>query len=68
MTLNARSAKGSYAAQQRGLSDHAERRLTLAGRPVRLLPMEFRMLAELSTSAGWVLTYQDLLDRVWGKK
>ncbi len=48
--------------------DYAERRLTLAGRQVRLLPMEYRMLAELSTNAGRVLTYQHLLDRVWGER
>ena len=45
--------------------DHAERRVTLAGAPVHLLPMEYRMLAELSAGAGRVLTYEHLLDRVW---
>ena len=48
--------------------DYAERRVTLAGRPVRLVPMEYRMLTELSASAGRVLTYEHLLYRVWGER
>ncbi len=48
--------------------DFAERRVTLAGRPVRLLPLEYRLLAELAASAGRVLTYAHLLERVWGER
>ncbi len=48
--------------------DYAEHRVTLAGRPVHLLPMEYRMLAELSAGAGRVLTYEHLLERVWGQR
>ena len=48
--------------------DYAGRRATLAGRPLHLTPTEYRMLAELSASAGRVLTYQRLLERVWGTK
>ena len=47
--------------------DYAERRVALTGRLVHLLPMEYRLLTELSASAGRVLTYEYLLDRVWGK-
>ena len=36
------------------------------GGPVHLTPIEYRLLAELS--AGRVLTYQHLLDRVWGAR
>ena len=48
--------------------DHAARRVTLAGSPVHLLPLEYRMLAELAANAGRVLTYEHLLERVWGGK
>ena len=48
--------------------DYAERRVTLAGEPVPLVPMEYRLLAELSANAGQVLTYQHLLARVWRDK
>ena len=40
--------------------DYASRSVTLAGRPVELVAMEYRMLAELSANAGRVLTYQHL--------
>ncbi len=48
--------------------DYPERSVALAGRPVRLVPMEYRLLAELSANGGRVLTYEHLLDRVWGEK
>ncbi|MDE2767861.1 MAG: response regulator [Chloroflexota bacterium] len=46
--------------------DYAGRRVTLAGRRLRLTPTEYRMLAELSANAGRALTYERLLNRVWG--
>ena len=46
--------------------DYDERRVTLAGRPVELTAKEYGTLAELSTNAGRVLTYETLLRRVWG--
>ena len=46
---------------------YAERRVTVAGLPVRLTPIEYRLLVELSASAGKVLTYEHLLKRVWGQ-
>ena len=48
--------------------DYFERRVTLAGLRVPLVAMEYRMLAELSANAGQVLTYEHLLERVWGRK
>ena len=45
--------------------DYAERRVTLAGQPVRLTSTEYRLLAELSRNAGRVVTYDQLLRRVW---
>ena len=48
--------------------DYAERRVTLAGRRLPLIAMEYRLLAELSANAGRLLTYEHLLERVWGEK
>ena len=48
--------------------DYAERRVTLAGRPLPLIAMEYRLLAELSANAGRLLTYEHLLERVWGER
>ena len=45
---------------------YAERRVTLAGRPVQLTAIEYGLLFELSANAGRVLTYDRLLQRVWG--
>ena len=46
--------------------DYAERRVTLAGRPVQLTAIEYGLLFELSVNAGRVITYDRLLRRVWG--
>ena len=46
--------------------DYAERRVTLAGERVRLTPLEYRILAELASNAGRVLTHRHLLRRLWG--
>ena len=48
--------------------DYSTRSVTLAGRLVQLTAMEYRMLAELSDNAGRVLTYEHLLERMWGEK
>ena len=48
--------------------DYAERRVTLAGRSLPLIAMEYRLLVELSANSGRVLTYEHLLERVWGEK
>ena len=46
--------------------DYAERRASVAGRAVHLTPTEYELLFELSVNAGRVLTFDALLDRVWG--
>ena len=46
--------------------DYAQRRVTLAGRPVELTATEYALLYELSVHAGRVLTHDVLLQRVWG--
>ena len=45
--------------------DYSGRSVTLAGSPVKLTSIEYRMLAELSANAGRTLTYEHLLQRVW---
>ena len=44
----------------------ADRRITLAGDPVRLTAIELRLPSELAANAGRVLTYERLLQQVWG--
>lgn len=36
------------------------------GKPVRLRPTEWRLLYHLVRHAGWVLTHDDILAKVWG--
>ena len=45
--------------------DYRERRVTIAGRPVNLTPIEYDLLAELSAEAGRVVPHERLLRRVW---
>ena len=40
---------------------------TVAGAPVDLTDIEYRMLAELSANAGRIMTHEQLLRRVWGQ-
>ncbi len=44
----------------------AERRVVVQGEPLALTPTEYRLLAYLVQNAGLVLTYRQLLERVWG--
>lgn len=46
--------------------DYAERLVTLAGHPLQLTSIEYRLLYELATNSGRVLTYDHLLRHVWG--
>ena len=48
--------------------DYEERRVTLAGRLVELMAIEYRTLLELSANAGRVVTQRQLLQRVWGER
>ena len=48
--------------------DHVERNVTVGGRPADLTPTEYKLLFELSTNAGRVLTHDELLHRVWGEE
>jgi two-component system KDP operon response regulator KdpE len=44
------------------------RRVAVAGREVRLSPIEYQLLTVLTRSAGRVLTHQQLLREVWGPR
>ena len=46
--------------------DYVTQRVTVAGRAVKLTPTEYKLLFEMCTSLGQALTYDQLLDRVWG--
>ena len=48
--------------------DYGERRVTVGRRRVRLTDIEYRLLMELSIHLGRVVTYEELLQRVWGGK
>ena len=47
---------------------YADRSVTVSGRPVGLSATEYKLLFELSTNAGRVLTHDQILRRVWGLK
>jgi two-component system KDP operon response regulator KdpE len=44
-----------------------DHRVTVGGDPVKLTPVEYRLLYHLVRNAGRVLPHQLLLDRVWGE-
>ena len=46
--------------------DHTERKVTVADHPVHLTATEYKLLAELCTAMGRVLSHEQLLRRVWG--
>ena len=46
--------------------DYSERRVTLAGRTLKLTPAEYDLLFELSVNAGRVVPHRQLLRRIWG--
>ena len=48
--------------------NYVERSVTVAGNSVRLTPTEYKLLSELATNAGHVLTHDQLLERVWGQE
>ena len=46
--------------------DQARREVTLAGKEVRLTPIEYRLLVLMARHAGMVLTHRQILKEVWG--
>ena len=47
--------------------DYDGRVVTVAGKSVRMTNIEYRLLTELAMNAGRVLTYSDLMQRVWNR-
>ena len=47
---------------------YEQRRVTVAGRPVELTPIEYELLRVLSLNAGRVLTYHALRRQAWGER
>ncbi len=48
--------------------NYGDRAVTLAGRSVELRAIEYRLLTALSVNGGRVVTYEQLLQRVWGDR
>jgi len=48
--------------------DYEQRRVTMAGREVKLTRTEYELLRVLSRNAGRVVTYNRLLRQVWGRR
>lgn len=46
--------------------DFSKREIWLDGALIKLRPTEYRLLYHLVKNAGWVLTYDQILSRVWG--
>ena len=46
--------------------DFSRREIWVEGEQVKLRPTEYRLLYHLVQNAGWVLTYDQLLTKVWG--
>jgi two-component system KDP operon response regulator KdpE len=46
--------------------DLAARRVSVEGKPVQLTATEYKLLAYLLANAGHVLTYEQILEHVWG--
>lgn len=46
--------------------DFQRRQVLVRGEPVKLRPTEYRLLYHLLNNAGWVMTHETLLSKVWG--
>jgi two-component system KDP operon response regulator KdpE len=46
--------------------DFQRRVVLVRGKRVRLRPTEYRLLYHLVNNAGWVMTHETLLSKVWG--
>ena len=60
------SSKDMIEVDDRLRIDFGRREVWLDGELVKLRPTEYRLLYHLVQNAGWVLTYDQILSKVWG--
>ena len=60
------SSAGIINVDERLVIDFAKREVYVDKKLVKLRPTEYRLLYHLVNNAGWVLTYDQILSRVWG--
>ncbi|MEJ5239702.1 MAG: response regulator transcription factor [Anaerolineales bacterium] len=60
------SMHGVIEVDERLKIDFDRREVWVEGKLVKLRPTEYRLLYHLVQNAGWVLTYDQILTRVWG--
>jgi two-component system KDP operon response regulator KdpE len=66
-SARATAAPGKSRYEHQGLAvDFETRQVSLAGKPIHLTPLEFKLLAVLVRQAGKVITHRQLLREVWG--
>lgn len=60
------SGQGAYYEAQDLKIDFSKRQVILAGEEIHLSPVEYRILECLALNSGAVVTYQMLLEKIWG--
>ena len=60
------SGEGVISVDEHLKIDFGRREIRLDGELVKLRPTEYRLLYHLVTNAGWVMTYDQILAKVWG--
>lgn len=60
------ASKDVYEIDDRLKIDFGRREVWVDGKLVKLRPTEYRLLYHLVQNAGWVMTYDQLLSKVWG--
>lgn len=63
---SANSEEGVIEVDEHLKMDFGRREIRLDGELVKLRPTEYRLLYHLAQNAGWVLTYDQILSKVWG--
>jgi DNA-binding response OmpR family regulator len=64
--LAGNTGEGVISVDERLKMDFGRREIRLNGELIKLRPTEYRLLYHLVQNAGWVLTYDQILSKVWG--